>query len=61
MTVRHQIAEMVAGGELLGIMTALFLLAFIGWTVWAWAPRNREAMERYGRIPLDDGDADADR
>lgn len=59
MTVRHQIAEMVAGGELLGVMTCLFLLAFIGWTWWAYAPSNREAMERHGRIPLDDGDDDA--
>ena len=58
MTVRHQIAELVAGGEVLGVMTALFLLAFIGWTVWAYRPANRDAMERYGRIPFD-GDDDA--
>ncbi len=41
-------------GTLLGIMTAVFLACFVGWTVWAWLPRNRKNMEEASRLPLDD-------
>ncbi|MDP2311642.1 MAG: cbb3-type cytochrome c oxidase subunit 3 [Pseudomonadota bacterium] len=40
-----------------GLMTAAFLLFFVGWTLWAWWPSNRANMEAAARLPLDDGDA----
>lgn len=43
-------------GWMLGITTALFLLAFVGWTAWAWAPSHRDAMDRASRMPFDDED-----
>lgn len=46
-----------AGSELgwiAGIMTAVFLLFFIGWALWAWWPSNRALMESAARMPLDD-------
>ena len=48
-------AESVQLGWLLGLMTVLFLAAFLGWTWWAFAPSRKERMERYGRIPFDEG------
>ena len=41
---------------MMGVMTAVFLVFFVGWTWWAYAPRRREAMERAARLPFDDGD-----
>ena len=40
-------------GWLLGFMTAVFMLFFIGWTWWAYSPKNRQKMDRYARIPFD--------
>ena len=56
MTVLHQIASSVGMGEVLGLTTLLFLIAFVGWTVWAWAPSNKLRMEQAARIPLDEDD-----
>jgi cbb3-type cytochrome oxidase subunit 3 len=39
---------------LMGMMTAIFLAFFVGWTVWAWWPTNRQKMIDAARIPLDD-------
>ncbi len=48
-------AETVAPmGWVLGLMTALFLLFFIGWAVWAWLPRNQARFEQAARLPLED-------
>lgn len=41
-------------GLLLGVMTAVFLACFVGWTVWAWMPKNRSNMEAAARLPLED-------
>lgn len=48
-------AQSVQLGWLLGAMTILFLVAFLGWAWWAYAPSRRELMEEYGRIPFDEG------
>ena len=42
-------------GWLLGAMTVVFLVAFLGWTWWAYAPSRRQLMEEYGRIPFEEG------
>jgi cbb3-type cytochrome oxidase subunit 3 len=48
-------AENVRLGWVLGVMTVFFLLWFIGWTVWAFAPRNKALMDEVARMPLSDG------
>ncbi|MDT8369757.1 MAG: cbb3-type cytochrome c oxidase subunit 3 [Longimicrobiales bacterium] len=52
----NQAEATVEGGVLLGIMTALFLLFFIGWALWAYDPRRKDAMDAAARMPLDEGD-----
>jgi cbb3-type cytochrome oxidase subunit 3 len=54
--VLHAGAETARMGELLGFTTLFFLLTMVGWTVWAWSPGRRLAMEAAGRQPLDGGD-----
>lgn len=51
----REAAQSVQLGWLLGAMTILFLVAFLGWAWWAYAPSRRELMEEYGRIPFDEG------
>jgi cbb3-type cytochrome oxidase subunit 3 len=41
-------------GWVMGIMTGLFFVVFLGWALWAWHPANRERMRRAAAIPLDD-------
>ncbi len=48
-------AESVRLGWLMGIMTIFFILWFIGWTWWAFSPRNKAKMEEAARMPLSDG------
>lgn len=55
----NPIKDAVAAAELgwvPGVMTAAFLLFFIGWTVWAWWPSNRARMDAAARLPFDDGE-----
>ena len=52
--IREAVASIDAGW-VLGIMTVVFLVAFLGWAAWAYAPSRRETMEEYGRIPFSDG------
>ena len=56
-TVLHAAAESVQLGTLLGITTVGFLLFFLAWTAWSWAPGNRTRLDAYARLPLDDGDS----
>ena len=51
----REAADSVQLGWLLGLMTILFLVAFLGWAWWAYAPSRRALMEEYGRIPFDEG------
>jgi cbb3-type cytochrome oxidase subunit 3 len=48
-------AEQVRLGWVLGVMTVVFLAWFVGWTVWAFLPRNRARFEEAARMPLTDG------
>lgn len=34
----------------------LFFVMFVGFALWAYAPRNKSKMERCGEIPLKNGD-----
>jgi cytochrome c oxidase cbb3-type subunit 4 len=49
-------AESARLGWLMGILTGLFLVCFVGWTWWAFSSRNKALMEEASRIPLNDGD-----
>lgn len=52
-----RVASQTADGAwVLGLMTAVFLLFFLGWAAWAWAPSNSEKMKRAARMPLEDGE-----
>lgn len=43
-------------GWLAGVMTAVFLAFFAGWTWWAFAKRNRARFEEAALLPLSNGD-----
>ena len=53
--VLHAAAASADFGWLMGLTTALFLGVFIGWTWWAWSPRNRKALDDASRLPLENG------
>ena len=55
-TVLKEGATWVEHGWVMGVMTALFLVFFIGWTWWAYSKDNREKFEEAGRLPLTTGD-----
>jgi cbb3-type cytochrome oxidase subunit 3 len=58
-SVLQEISATASGGWLMGIMTAVFAMFFVGWAIWAWWPGNKEAMRTMARLPLDD-DPDED-
>ena len=39
-----------------GLVTALFLVLFVGWTVWAFWPGHRKLLDAAAHIPFDGGD-----
>ena len=41
-------------GTISGIVTAVFIVVFIGIFWWAFSKRNKQHFEDAGRIPLDD-------
>jgi cbb3-type cytochrome oxidase subunit 3 len=41
----------------MGVMTAAFLVFFVGWAVWAYHPAHKDDMDRASMMPFDDGDA----
>ncbi len=47
-------ADGMTAGTAMGVATLILVVVFTGWTVWAWWPGNRDAMERWARIPLDE-------
>jgi cbb3-type cytochrome oxidase subunit 3 len=47
-------AESAQLGWVMGVMTVLFLIVFLGWTIWAWHPANRSRMKQLAAMPLDD-------
>ena len=54
-TLLKEAAASVQMGWLLGAMTVVFLICFVGWVWYAYHPRNRALMEESGRMPLNDG------
>jgi cbb3-type cytochrome oxidase subunit 3 len=47
--------EGVTQGWLMGAMTIFFFGTFIGWTLWAWWPGNKDELDAAAHLPLDDG------
>jgi cbb3-type cytochrome oxidase subunit 3 len=47
-------AESVQFAWVMGLMTILFLVVFLGWALWAWQPANRDRMQRAAAMPLED-------
>jgi cytochrome c oxidase cbb3-type subunit 4 len=43
-------------GLISGIVTALFIVVFIGIVWWAFSKRNKQRFEEDGNIPFEDGD-----
>jgi cbb3-type cytochrome oxidase subunit 3 len=41
-------------GWLLGLTTAAFLVAFVGWVLWAFSPRNTAAFRAMAHLPLEE-------
>jgi cbb3-type cytochrome oxidase subunit 3 len=52
----REAAGHVEHGWIMGLMTLLFFACFIGWTWWAYAKGNRQAMNDAARLPLTTGD-----
>jgi cbb3-type cytochrome oxidase subunit 3 len=48
-------AETARLGWLMGALTIVFLIFFVGWTWWAYSSRNKQLMEQASRMPLGDG------
>ena len=54
----------VAWGHLVGVLTVLIMLTFIGIWAWAWLPHHKREFDRLARLPMgeetptaaDDGD-----
>jgi cbb3-type cytochrome oxidase subunit 3 len=41
---------------IMGLMTVLFVICFVGWTWWAYSKRNRQLMHDAALLPLTTGD-----
>jgi len=54
-TLTRAASEGVEMGWLLGVMTVVFLVFFVGWVVWAYSPKRKEQLEEAGRLPFMDG------
>jgi cbb3-type cytochrome oxidase subunit 3 len=52
----NQAEATVQGGVFLGVMTALFLVFFVGWALWAYNPARKDQMDEAARMPLDEGE-----
>lgn len=44
-------------GHVVGVITVVLLVAFIGVWIWAWLPRHRAVFNRMARVPLDRDEA----
>ena len=41
-------------GHLIGVLTVLIMLSFIGIWIWAWLPHHRRDFDRLARLPMGD-------
>lgn len=48
----RQAAESAQYGWVMGVMTAVFICCFAGWTWWAYSARNRRAMTEAAMLPF---------
>jgi cbb3-type cytochrome oxidase subunit 3 len=48
-------AGTVQGTWVMGLMTVVFLVFFLGWVLWAYAPTRKDYFEEAGRMPFTDG------
>jgi hypothetical protein len=53
-TLLRAAADEVGLSGVLGGMTLVFLLCFVAWTLWAFLPSRRPAMEAASRLPFED-------
>lgn len=51
-TLTRTAAESVQLGWMLGIMTVLFLVFFVAWTVWAYSPKRKAELEEAALLPF---------
>jgi cbb3-type cytochrome oxidase subunit 3 len=51
----NEAANTVQGVWVMGIMTAVFLVFFAGWVLWAYSPSRKDQMDAAARMPLNDG------
>ncbi len=49
-------AQYVQHAWIMGMMTALFIVCFIGWTRWAYSKHNRKRFEDAALLPLTTGE-----
>jgi cbb3-type cytochrome oxidase subunit 3 len=56
-TLLKEAAGSVQGGWILGLVTVLFILSFLWWLWYAYAPGHKQMMEEAARMPFDDGGA----
>ncbi|HET6632883.1 MAG TPA: cbb3-type cytochrome c oxidase subunit 3 [Rhodanobacteraceae bacterium] len=43
-------------GHLVGVITTVLMLTFIGIWIWAWRRSHRETFDRLARLPMEDED-----
>lgn len=48
-------AQAISHGWIGGVVTAVFIVWFVGWTWWAFSPKNKQRFEETARMPLSDG------
>ena len=41
-------------GHIVGIATAIVMLAFIGIWVWAWLPQHKPSFDALAKLPMED-------
>jgi cytochrome c oxidase cbb3-type subunit 4 len=46
-----------AWGTLIGVLTVLIMLSFVGIWIWAWLQHHRRDFDRLARLPMGDDDA----
>ena len=49
----NEAQNIVQGGWLLGLMTAVFFATFLYWFWYAYAPSHKERLEDLGNMPFD--------
>jgi cytochrome c oxidase cbb3-type subunit 4 len=44
-------------GQVIGIITVVVMLAFIGTWAWAWLPQHKRKFDELAKLPLEDTEA----